>query len=93
MTSKERLAALEAQQQGHGREHRALERLWASRLEAIDFRLRNIEEAVNGWRGSSSGSNGRRRFSSRDLGVAGGSIAISTALWWLVDLLRAAGGE
>ncbi len=89
MTSKERLASLEAQQQAHGREHKALERLWATRLEAISERLSRIDAALEGWRDV---ANGRRRVSSRDVGVAGGAIAFATALWWLVDLLRTAGG-
>ena len=89
MTYKERLASLEAQHRAHGREHDYLDRAWAGQLEAINVRLRNIEASLNGW--SSSGS-GQRRFSSRDMGMAEGGIAFATAVWWLVDLLRAAGG-
>ena len=92
MTVRERLATLETRELGHGREHGYLERAWTSQLEAINTRLGRIEAALNGWRAGANGASGPRRFASRDLGVAGGAMAFATAIWWLVDLLRAAGG-
>ncbi len=92
MTNRERLATLEARQQAHGREHGYIDKAWEGQLEAIHLRLVRIEDALNGWRDGLNGRNGRRRLSGRDVGVAGGSMAVATAVWWVVDLLRAAGG-
>ena len=92
MTQKERVAALEAQQSVHVREHEYLNRMWAGQLKAINGRLMRIEAALNGWRASAGTANGQRRFTTRDIGVAGGGMAFATAVWWVVDLLRAAAG-
>ena len=95
LTQKERLASLEAQHQAHAREHRLVERMWSARLDAIDTRLRGIEQVLQSWRFSESGHEDLRSWrgvSKRDASVFGGSIALATALWWLVDLLRTAVG-
>lgn len=92
-TQKERLATLEAQQEGHAREHAFLRELWTAQLEAIGSRLSSIEASLNGLKAGLHGNgtdgwNGRRRVSRRDVEVFGTSAALATALWWLVDLLR-----
>ena len=89
MTQRERLATLEAHHAAHAREHELWRELEATQLEAIGARLANIETALGAGR---PGGNGGRRISRRDVGVFGGSIAMATALWWMVDLLRAASG-
>ena len=98
MTQKERLATLEAQQEAHGREHLYLRELWSAELEAINARLGSIETALRTWRTelngtTSTGLNGahaRRRVSMRDVSISGGSLAVATVLWWLVEVLRGA---
>ena len=97
-TQKERLATLEAQQDSHAREHAFLREVWTAQLEAIGSRLSRIETSLNGLKSGSNGNgtvsgNGRRRISRRDVEVFGTSVAMATALWWLVDLLRAAVGR
>lgn len=92
-TQKERLATLEAQQESHNREHAFLRELWTAQLEAIGSRLSSIEASLNGLKtgfngNGANGGNGRRRISRRDMEVFGTSVALATALWWLVDLLR-----
>ena len=93
MTARERLSALEAQRQAHAHEHTQMERFWAGQLEAINARLGRIEAALNGWRSpqrNGVGGSGRRRISTRDVGTAGGGMALGTLIWWALELLLGA---
>ena len=86
ITQKERIATLESASEAHDREHQLLERLWAQRLAAIEDRLANIEEMLRGAPGALL-PNGR--LSKRDVGVAGGSAALATIAWLLLERLGA----
>ena len=95
LTQRERLTQLEAQQEGHAREHELLDRMWTARLEAIDARLAGIDQVLHTWRLNGNGSNGergRRGVSRRDMGVFSGTVALMSAAWAVVELLRAVGG-
>jgi hypothetical protein len=92
-TQKERLASLEAYVDGHAREHALAERVWTVQLDAIEARLARIERLLleanaNG----NDGGNGRLRLARRDLGLAGLTAALTSALWWLSAALRTAAG-
>ena len=56
---------MESAIEAHDREHQLLERLWTQRLIAIEDRLANIEEALQGWRGAPLPN---ARLSKRDVG-------------------------
>ena len=92
VTQKERLATLEAQEHAHAREHIFLRELWTTQLETMNTRLASIEAALDRLRLNGSAANGRWRVTRREVGVVGTSMAIATALWWLVDLLQQAIG-
>ncbi len=76
-----------------------MHRLWTAHLKAIETRLAKIEAALNSWRAElnggslANGSTARRRISLRDVGVSDGTMAVATALWWVVRLLQAAEGS
>lgn len=86
MTQKERMATLEAQLEGHDREHSFLRELWTTQLEAINARLAKIEEALDGLQSFRGGVNGKGQLTRRDVGVFGASAAVATAVWWMADL-------
>ena len=86
LTQKERLAALEAEGDGHAREHELTERVWSAKLDAIDARLRGIErflldapsqalDAYEGW-----------RLHRRDLMIISGSAGITSFIWLFVEV-------
>ena len=85
LTQKERLAALEAESDGHAREHELTERVWAAKLDAIDARLRGIERFLldapshgddyAGW-----------PLRRRDLVIISGSAGVTSLLWLFVEI-------
>ena len=85
-TQRERIATLESAIEAHDREHQLLERLWTQRLIAIEDRLANIEEALQARLGAPLPN---ARLSKRDVGVAGGSAALATILWLILEQLGA----
>ena len=95
LTQKERLAALEARQSGHGYEHELSDRVWSAKLDAIDQRLRGIERVLLEVRVAGNGAQqaaGWRRLTRRDVSVISSTAAVTTALWWLTELARTAIG-
>ena len=89
MTQRERLASLEAAQEGHATAHELTDRIWAAKLEAIDDRLRNIERVLLDPppRAQGGGDDGRWRPNRRDVAVVGGSAGLTSLAWWLLETL------
>ena len=91
LTQKERIAATEASQQGHQREHELVDRAWAAKLDAIDARIRGVERILLGIRlpfkdGIEAGETPAKRTQARrDIGILGGSAALTSLLWILVE--------
>ena len=88
-TQRERLASLESYVDGHAREHELTERVWETKLDAIDARLAQIERVLTDGRENGNGG-GKMGIVRRDLGLAGGAAALTSALWWLAELLQTA---
>ena len=82
-TQKERITALESARGAHAHEHKLLDRLWASKLDVIDARLGTIEEVLQQWRLPAATG----KLSKRDVGVFSGTVALASALWWLLEQL------
>ena len=98
ITQQERIAVVEARQEAHVREHDLNDRLWSAKLDAIDARLRGIERLLLEVRLPSPVERavGERKpfvLKRRDVGVISGSAAVTSFLWWLVEVAqRVAGG-
>ena len=91
LTQPERVAAIEARLTSHQREHELNDRIWAAKLDAIDARLRGIERLLLEVRLPSSERTDpgvRRVLVRRDVGIISGSAAVTSLLWWVVDLVR-----
>lgn len=94
LSQSERLAVVESQQESHQREHELNDRVWTARLDAIDARLKGIERLLLEVRLPSPpeppepADPPRRLLQPRDVGVISGSAALTSFLWWLVDVLR-----
>lgn len=87
-TQKERITALESSRGAHADEHDLLDRLWANKLDAIDARLAEIEEVLQAWRLPG----GPGKLSKRDVGVFGGSVALVSSVFWLLEQLGIVAG-
>lgn len=88
LTQKERIAATEANQQGHQREHALAERTWSAKLDAIDARIRGVERILLELRLPSAdygGSPTKKPVDKRDVGIIGGSAALTSILWLFVE--------
>ena len=87
-TQKERLAALEAENDAHTREHELTERVWSAKLDAIDARLRGIERFLLDAPPQASGDYEGWRLHRRDLVIISGSAGITSLIWLLVEIAR-----
>jgi hypothetical protein len=88
LTQKERIAATEANQKGHQREHELADRTWSAKLDAIDARIRGVERILLELRLPVSefpGAPLKRALAKRDMSIMGGSAALTSLLWWLVE--------
>ena len=91
VTQKERIAAVEAHQTAHHREHELNDQVWAAKLDAIDARVRGIERILletrlpNIVRGAPTGW---RSPGKRDITVVSGSAALTSMIWWIADVVR-----
>ena len=86
MTQKERLAALEAEGEAHTREHELTERVWLAKLDAIDARLRGIEQFIRNAPDREDDGYVGWRLHRRDLVIMSGSVGMTSFIWMLVDL-------
>jgi hypothetical protein len=87
LTQKERIAAAEASQQGHRREHELGDRAWAAKLDAIDARIRGVERILLELRlpNAEPGGPPKKTQAKRDVSLMGGSAALTSLLWILVE--------
>ena len=88
MTQKERLAALEAENDAHIREHELTERVWSAKLDAIDARLRGIERFLLDAPPQATGDYEGWRLHRRDLVIISGSAGVTSLIWLLVEIVR-----
>lgn len=90
LTQKERIAATEANQKGHQREHELADRTWLAKLDAIDARIRGVERILLEVRlpgAEYPGAPLKKALAKRDMGIMGGSAALTSLLWWLVEFM------
>ena len=86
LTQKERLAALEAENEAHTREHELTERVWSAKLDAIDARLRGIERFLLDAPPQAAGDYEGWRLRRRDLVIISGSAGVTSLVWLLVEI-------
>lgn len=95
LTQKERIAATEANQAGHQREHELADRAWSAKLDAIDARIRGVERILLELRIPGveyGGTPGKKPLVKRDVGIVGGSAALTSLLWLLVEFVSEMAG-
>lgn len=91
ITQKERLAAVEAHQTAHQREHGLNDQVWAAKLDAIDARVKGIERILLETRLPEiviEEQAEKRSLGKRDITVVSGSAALTSLIWWLADVVR-----
>ena len=86
LTQRERLASLEAESEGHAREHELTERVWAAKLDAIDARLRGIERFLLDTPAHDNNDYAGWPLRRRDLVIISGSAGITSLLWLFVEI-------
>jgi hypothetical protein len=90
LTQKERIAATEATQKGHQREHELVDRAWSAKLDGIDARIRGVERILLELRLPGTeypGAPLKKALSKRDMSIMGGSAALTSLLWWLLEFV------
>ena len=90
LTQKERIAATETSQRGHQREHELTDRAWSAKLDGIDARIRGVERILLELRLPNAEYGGaplKKPLAKRDVGIVGGSAALTSLLWWLVEFV------
>lgn len=95
VTQKERIAAVEAHQTAHRREHALNDQVWAAKLDAIDARVRGIERILLETRLPEivrSEPTAKRSLGKRDITAVSGSAALTSLVWWLADVVRSVAG-
>jgi hypothetical protein len=96
LTQKERIAAAEANQKGHQREHELVDRAWSEKLDVIDSRIRGVERILLELRLPGveyTGGPVKKPLAKRDMSIVGGSAALTSLLWWLVELVSQFAGS
>ena len=86
LTQKERLAALEAENEAHTREHELTDRVWSAKLDAIDARLKGIERFLLDAPSQASDAYEGWRLHRRDLMIISGSAGITSLVWLFVEI-------